>query len=41
MQTMEMALVDLVRKNIVRADEAEHRAPDPDSFRRRIERGEI
>ncbi len=41
MQTMEMALVDLVRKNVVRSEEAEHRAPDPESFRRRVERGEI
>lgn len=40
MQTMEMALVDLVRKNVIRLEDAEHRAPDPESFRRRIDRGE-
>jgi hypothetical protein len=37
---MEMALVDLVRKNVIRLEDAEHRAPDPESFRRRIDRGE-
>lgn len=40
MQTMEMALVDLVRRGVVRLEDAEHRAPDPESFRRRIDRGE-
>lgn len=40
MQTMEMALVDLVQRGMVRLEDAEARAPDPDSFRRRIERGE-
>lgn len=40
MQTMEMALVDLVRKGMIRVEDAEHRAPDPESFRRRIDRGE-
>ena len=40
MQTMEMSLVDLVRRNMVRIEEAEARAPDPESFKRRIDRGE-
>lgn len=40
MQTMEMALVDLVRRNMIRVEDAEHRAPDPDSFRKRVDRGE-
>jgi twitching motility protein PilT len=40
MQTMEMALVDLVRRGVVRLDDAEQRAPDPENFRRRIDRGE-
>jgi twitching motility protein PilT len=40
MCTMEMSLVDLVRKNVVRMEDAESRAPDPESFRRRMDRGE-
>jgi twitching motility protein PilT len=40
MQTMEMALVDLVRRGVVRLDDAEQRAPDPETFRRRMDRGE-
>jgi twitching motility protein PilT len=38
MQTMEMALADLVRRGLVRVQDAEFRAPDLDSFRRRVER---
>jgi twitching motility protein PilT len=40
MQTMEMALADLVRRNVVRVEDAEFRAPDLDSFRRRVERSD-
>jgi len=40
MQTMEMALVDLVRRGVVRMEDAEHRAPDLESFRRRVDRAE-
>jgi twitching motility protein PilT len=41
MQTMEMALVDLVRRGVVRIEEAEMRAPDREAFHRRLERGEF
>jgi twitching motility protein PilT len=40
MQTMEMALVELTRRGAVRVEDAELRAPDLDSFRRRVDRGE-
>lgn len=40
MQTMEMALVDMVRKGVVRLEDAEHKAPDVESFRRRVDRGD-
>ena len=36
MQTMEMALADLVRANAVRDEDAEFRAEDKDDFRRRV-----
>lgn len=40
MQTMEMALADLVRRGVVRVEDAEVRAPDIESFHRRVERSD-
>jgi twitching motility protein PilT len=38
MRTMEMALLDLVKRGVVRLEDAEHRAADREEFRRRVER---
>jgi twitching motility protein PilT len=37
MQTMEISLVDLVRRGLVRAEDAEFASPDRESFRRRLQ----
>jgi twitching motility protein PilT len=40
MQTMDMSLASLVRRNLVREDDAEFKAKDIEDFRRRIRQGE-
>jgi twitching motility protein PilT len=41
MQTMEMALASLVRRNLVRQEDAEFKAKDIEDFRRRLNAGEL
>lgn len=41
MQTIDVALVDLVRRGMVSLEDAEHRAPDREAFARRLEQSDF
>ena len=41
MRTMEMALIDLVKRGLIAVEEAERRAPDRESFKMRMERDDF